>query len=153
VLGLDQVAPADRPNVPIVFFAFRLMLAVGFWMLAVAVVGAVLLTRRRLAASRRYLWLLVATAPLGFFAVVAGWVVAEVGRQPWVVQGLQRTADSASPLAAASVAGSLALFFVVYNLMLFAFLYFLRRLVQHGPEAEVAAPLRERLTSWYPAPD
>ncbi|MGH6913254.1 MAG: cytochrome ubiquinol oxidase subunit I, partial [Geminicoccales bacterium] len=91
VLGLDQAAPEDRPYVPVVFFAFRIMVGIGFLFLLVALWGALARRRGMLYRDR---WLLRATVlagPLGFVAVLSGWVVTEVGRQPWVVQGLLRT--------------------------------------------------------------
>src|SRR5204862_5277949 len=71
--------------------------------------------------------------PLGFVATEAGWIVAETGRQPWVVYGLLRTADAVSPVPAAAVASSLATFVAVYGLVLFTYLYYLVRLIDRGP--------------------
>lgn len=151
VQGLDAVAPADRPYVPIVFFAFRIMLFIGFLFLAVALMGVWLRRGGRLYQRRWFLRLLVACGPLGFVAVVAGWVVTEAGRQPWVVQGLVRSLEAASPLAYGQVAGSLLLFLGVYLFLLGAFIHFLLRLVRRGPEP--VPPERVQgapLTAWYP---
>lgn len=149
VLGLNEVPPADRPNVPIVFYSFRVMLAIGFFFVAVAAIGVYLRWRRRLFSRPWFLRLCMLSAPLGFVAVVAGWLVAEVGRQPWVVQGLMRTAAAATPLPTASVALSLTLFFLVYNVLLFAFLYFAYRWVQRGPERDLPEHLRTApRTAW-----
>jgi cytochrome bd ubiquinol oxidase subunit I len=151
VLGLNEVAPEDRPHVPIVFFSFRVMLAIGFWLLALAVAGLVLRLRGQLYSRPMFLRLCVWSMPLGFIAVIAGWLVTEVGRQPWIVQDLVRTVDAATPLPAASVLGSLVLFFVVYNVLLFAFLYFAWRIVRKGLE-DAPARLAEEVprTAWYP---
>jgi cytochrome d ubiquinol oxidase subunit I len=71
--------------------------------------------------------------PLGFVATIAGWLVAEIGRQPWVVYGLIRTADAASPVPAPAVGVSLALFVVVYGVLFATYLYFCTRIAQLGP--------------------
>lgn len=153
VLGLNEVPRDQRPYVPIVFYAFRVMLYIGFFLLAVAVIGLVLRWRGHLFDRPWFLRLCVFSAPLGFIAVVAGWVVTESGRQPWVVQGLMRTAESATPLPVNSVMTSFALFFLVYNLLLATFLYILYRIVDHGPEETVPEVARAMTrTAWYPTP-
>lgn len=135
VQGLDQVPAADRPNVPVVFFSFRVMVGVGILMLAVSWWGVWLMLRRRLAVSPRFLRTAVVMAPAGFVATLAGWWVTEVGRQPWVVQGFLRTADAASPISAGQVAMSLIAFVVVYGVLFAAYLYYLFKLIRKGPEA------------------
>jgi len=134
VVGLKTVGPEDRPNVPVVFFAFRLMVGIGFWLLLVAVWAAVLRIRGRLYESVPLMYACVTAAPLGLVATLAGWTVAEVGRQPWIVHGLMRTADSVAPVPAGSVATSLVLFAAIYGLLLWAFLHYLFRMVRLGPE-------------------
>jgi cytochrome d ubiquinol oxidase subunit I len=97
------------------------------------------LLRKRL--PRPYLWGLVAMAPTGFIATLAGWTVTEVGRQPFTVYGLMRTADSVSPqLTAPTVMTSLMLFAIVYNMVLAAFLYFAVRAARKGPAPDTAPP-------------
>jgi cytochrome d ubiquinol oxidase subunit I len=150
VLGLDQVAAAERPHVPTVFFAFRLMLGIGFFLFAVAVAGLVLRLRGMLYSRPGFLRLCVACSPLGLMAVVAGWVATEVGRQPWVVQGMMTTADAATPLAAGTVAFSLALYLLLYAVLLPVFLFFFGRMVVHGPEQALPEQVRAtRRTAWY----
>jgi cytochrome d ubiquinol oxidase subunit I len=142
VPGLTDVPADERPPVAIVFFAFRVMVGIGLLMIGAAWAGVLL--RRRLPASRRFLWLLAAMTPAGFVATLAGWTVTEVGRQPWTVQGLMRTADSVTPqLAAPTVMTSLLLFAVVYHLVLAAFLYFAFRAVRNGPAPDAAPPSGE----------
>ncbi len=141
VLGLNEVPPEDRPPVAPVFFAFRIMIYIGFFLVAVAILGAVLRHRGVLYDRPWFLRLLLFCSPLGFVAVLSGWVVTEVGRQPWVVQGLLRTVESASTLALGSVRGSLLLFNAVYLFLLVAFLYFLMRLIRKGPEERVPPEL------------
>jgi cytochrome d ubiquinol oxidase subunit I len=111
------------------------MVTAGFLMLAVAIAGGVLWRRGRLFETRWYLRALVLCGPIGFVAVLAGWVTAEAGRQPWLVQGLYRTAQGVTPsLDTETVLISMALFTVVYNLLLGAFLYYGAGLIRRGPE-------------------
>ncbi len=143
VRGLTEVPPQDRPNVTLVFFSFRIMVGIGFLMLAVAWSGFWLHRRGRLLANGAALRVLTWMGPSGLIAVLAGWVTAEAGRQPWVVQGLMRTAESGSPVAPEAVATSLALFLVIYAALLVAFLTYAAKLIRRGPEAE-EEPTRER---------
>jgi len=118
VKGLKEWPRADRPPVWPVFFGFRIMVGIGVVMLAVVVTGWFLRLRRRLFDARWFVSLCQLTAPLGFIAVIAGWTTTEVGRQPWTVYGLLRTANSVSPsLTGGDVLGSLALYMVVYLIM------------------------------------
>ena len=99
VKGLDQVPRADWPNVPIVHTAFQLMVGLGTFMALVGVWAGTLAFRRRdLCASPWFLRALALAAPMGFIAIEAGWTVTEVGRQPWIVYGVLRTADAVTPM-------------------------------------------------------
>jgi cytochrome bd ubiquinol oxidase subunit I len=99
VKGLDQVPRADWPNVPIVHTAFQLMVGLGTFMALVGVwAGALAFRRRDLCASTWFLRALALAAPMGFIAIEAGWTVTEVGRQPWIVYGVLRTADAVTPM-------------------------------------------------------
>jgi cytochrome d ubiquinol oxidase subunit I len=99
VRGLDAVPPEDWPPVLITHVAFQVMVACGLMMAAVAAAGGVLaLRRRRLPDSPAYLKWVIACGPLGLIAIEAGWVVTEVGRQPWIVQGIMRTRDAVTPM-------------------------------------------------------
>jgi len=143
VPGLKEWPPEDRPPVVIPFFSFRLMVGIGVVMLGITVAGLWLWRRGRLATAPFYQRLCMATAPLGFVAVLAGWVTTEVGRQPWVVYGLLRTRDAVTPsLNAGDVAFSLLVYVVAYLLIFGAGLYFMLRLVRVGfkVEGELAAP-------------
>jgi cytochrome d ubiquinol oxidase subunit I len=133
VRGLDEVPRADQPPVVPVFYAFRAMVGVGFLMLALGLVGVVLWFSGRLLRARLYLRLLVLCFPLGFVATIAGWIVAETGRQPWVVYGLLRTADATSPVLPGAVAGSLAVFVAVYVVLFGAYVHFATALARKGP--------------------
>lgn len=140
VRGLESVPPADRPPVAVVFIAFRIMLGIGFLFVAVAAIGLYLRWTGHLFDRPWFLRLCVAVSPLGFVAMLAGWVVTEVGRQPWTVTGLLRTADSVSPAVAGSVAASLALFVAVYAVIGLAFLAYLFRVIRDGPDVTEEPP-------------
>ncbi len=95
VEGLDRVARADRPPVAIVHLSFQAMVGAGLFLLAVSAwAGGSLLTRRRLPQGRAFLWSLAIAGPLAIVGLEAGWIVTEVGRQPWIVQGVMRTRDA-----------------------------------------------------------
>ena len=138
--GLKDVPAQDRPPVKTVFFAFRIMLAIGFFMIAAALVGAWLLWWGALFEARWYLHIVAHSWWIGFVAIWAGWVVTESGRQPWIVQGLKRTADSVSPVSLASVTTSLAMFVVVYGIVFAAGIYYINRLIARGPQGRAIEP-------------
>jgi cytochrome d ubiquinol oxidase subunit I len=135
VQGLKATPPQDRPYVPIVFFAFRIMVGVGMVLLGLAVTGVVLRWRGRLYEARWFHTAAVLATPLGFIGVLAGWTVTETGRQPYVVYGLLRTAEAASPVAPGAIAASLAGFVLIYALLFLGFLWFALRMVLKGPPA------------------
>ncbi|MGE4314063.1 MAG: cytochrome ubiquinol oxidase subunit I [Pseudobdellovibrionaceae bacterium] len=138
VPGLDQVAPEDRPYVPIVFWAFRIMVAIGICMILTGVFALILTARKKLFESRAYqLWCMMLT-PAGFVAILSGWFVTEVGRQPWVAYGIIRTRDAASPIDGPYVALSLAAFIIVYTLLFGAGTYYILRLIGKGPDTDEA---------------
>jgi cytochrome d ubiquinol oxidase subunit I len=134
IIGLRDIAPKNRPPVKPVFFAFRVMLVIGFFMIAAAVVGAWLLWRGMLLDTRWYLWIVARSWWIGFVAVISGWVVTETGRQPWVVQGIMRTAEATSPHAAPTVLASMAMFVVVYGIVFAMGIYYINRLIVKGPD-------------------
>jgi cytochrome bd ubiquinol oxidase subunit I len=136
VKGLKDFPRGDRPPVWIVFWAFRIMVAMGVLMLVVGIIGGVLALRRRLDSTRWFHRLCIVATPTGFIAVVMGWITAEVGRQPYVVYGHLRTADAVTPvLPASSVATTLVLFVIAYAIVFTAGVYYMLRIVQRGPEA------------------
>ena len=99
VKGLDAFPRADWPPVAIVHVAFQIMVALGTFMAAVSLWAAWLAWRRRAVPDVRWLLrALVLAAPMGFIAIVAGWTVTEVGRQPWIIYGVMRTADAVTPV-------------------------------------------------------
>jgi cytochrome bd ubiquinol oxidase subunit I len=140
VRGLKDFPRDERPPVKIPFFSFRIMVGLGLLMLALALAGLWRWRRGTLGSGRAYLVAWVAMIPSGFVALLTGWYVAEVGRQPWVVQGLMRTSDAASHIPASSVLASLITFVVVYIGIFGAGLWYLVKLFRVGP---VAAPPRD----------
>ena len=134
VKGLKDFAADQRPPVAIPFFAFRIMVGCAILMLAIVLIGGWLRWRKRLYESPFFLHLMQLTMPLGFVAVIAGWFTTEVGRQPWTVYGLLRTADSVTPsLTSADVALSLLGYVAVYLLVYPTGLILLLRIVRNGP--------------------
>ncbi|MEC9368731.1 MAG: cytochrome ubiquinol oxidase subunit I [Pseudomonadota bacterium] len=131
--GLKDFPKEDRPPVLLPFYGFRVMVGIGFWMLLLAGMGAWLWRKDTLFANGLYLKLAWLSWPLGFVALLAGWTVTEVGRQPWVATGILRTADATSPVAGGSIAASLGLFFVVYGIVFSAGIYYINRLINRGP--------------------
>jgi cytochrome d ubiquinol oxidase subunit I len=131
--GLTSVPPQDRPPVWPVFYAFRIMLAVGVVMIGAGVFGAWLWWRGQLFTTRWYLNLANWSWWIGFVAILSGWIVTESGRQPWVAYGILRTADATSPVPAANIATSLAMFVVVYGIVFTAGAYYINRLIEKGP--------------------
>jgi len=132
--GLTSVPPDERPPVPVVFFAFRIMLALGFFMIAAALYGALLWWRGTLFETRWYLRIMAQTWWVGFVAVMAGWITTESGRQPWIVEKILRTADATSPVIGASIAVTLVLFVLAYGVVFSFGIYYINRLINRGPE-------------------
>ncbi|RUO66379.1 cytochrome bd-I ubiquinol oxidase subunit 1 apoprotein [Pseudidiomarina planktonica] len=135
VTGLDAFPRDEWPNVPIVFWAFRIMVGIGMLMVLAGLWSGLQRLRGRLYEGRTLQRFVLLMGPLGFVAVVAGWVVTEVGRQPWVIYGLLRTADAASPIAKEGVAGSLIAFIVVYFLVFGAGTFYILRKMAGNADA------------------
>jgi cytochrome d ubiquinol oxidase subunit I len=147
VRGLKDWLPQDRPNAPIVFFSFRFMVGIGFLMAGLGLLSLISRWRGTLYRSRFLHALAVAMSPAGFIAVLAGWVTAEVGRQPYTVYGVLRTSDSISPVDAAAVGASLIAFLFIYAAVFGAGTFYILRLMLkrpelHEPELPPDAPLR-----------
>ena len=132
--ALKEFPPEDRPPVLLPFYGFRLMVGIGFVFIGLAAWGCWLWWRGRLEASAWFLRAAAVSWPLGFIAILAGWTVTEVGRQPWVANGILRTADAASPVSASAVATTLALFVVIYTIVFSAGIYYINRLIVRGPQ-------------------
>jgi cytochrome bd ubiquinol oxidase subunit I len=128
------VPPADRPPVKPVFFAFRVMVGIGVLMLSVVIWSAIQWRRGKLTQSRALLRAWSIMTPSGFVAILAGWYTTEIGRQPYVIYGLMRTEEAATPLSPASVATSLAVFLSIYLFVFIAGTYYLLKLLRKGPQ-------------------
>jgi len=135
VTGLREFKPEDRPPVAWSFLFFHGMVAIGFGMILVSALGFLDFWRGSLFDKRWMLWLLVLTVLGPQLANQAGWFAAEVGRQPWIVQGLMRTPDGLSAVVKANtVLASLILFTLIYFLLFAVFVYLLNDKIQHGPD-------------------
>jgi cytochrome bd ubiquinol oxidase subunit I len=143
-VGLADFAPQDRPPVLIPFVTFRIMVGCGLIMLALAWLGSFLSLKRRLERSRFLLWSIFLSFPLPFIAILTGWYTAEVGRQPWTVYGVLRTADAMTPfLTAPAAMTSLILFGAVY-VFIFSFgAYYIYRLLHAGPSRSAVEPAHD----------
>ena len=124
VAGLDSFAVQSWPPVQITYYAYHIMVGLGTGFLAILLVRAFLCWRRRLFTARWYLWILMLTLPFPYIANEAGWMVTEVGRQPWIIYGLMRTTDAASTNVATgetifTLIGFLGMYFVLGVLFLF----------------------------------
>ena len=137
IAGLKEVPKEERPYVPLVFFSFRIMVAAGMMMLIVGVTGMVLLRKKRLFASRRFLQGCCWMIPSGFIATIAGWCVSEAGRQPWVIHGMLKTAEIAASVPAAQAMHSAAWFAIAYTVLFAAFVYCASRIVSRVPRTLV----------------
>jgi len=130
VKGLADFPEADRPPVLLSYLSFRVMIALGVYFVVVTLVG--LLKRKRLIESPGYLKLMLFSIPLPYIAIELGWVLAEVGRQPWIVYGLMRTSDAVSPVAGSQVLASFIAFVLVYGLLGITGYYLIFKHVKEG---------------------
>ncbi len=139
VKGLKAWPADERPPAAWIFWTFRLMVGLGVLMITTGVIAIVLYFKKRLFDTRWFQYWCMALTPAGFIAVLAGWFVTEVGRQPWIVYGLLRTADATSPVIGTSIAISLAAFIIVYVFVFGAGSYYILKLIGKGPEDAQAA--------------
>jgi cytochrome bd ubiquinol oxidase subunit I len=139
VRGLEEWPREEWPYVPIVFFSFRLMVGLGLLMLLVGIASLALRRRGRLYEAKWFLRAAVLMGPSGFIAMLAGWFTTEVGRQPYTVYGLLKTADSVSPIAAPGLAGSLAAFVAVYVLVFGAGIFYVLTMMARPPDEPATA--------------
>jgi cytochrome d ubiquinol oxidase subunit I len=141
VKGLDAFPPQDWPgNIPLLYFSYHIMVGLGTIFILVMVIAALLLWRQKLFTSH-WLWVLLIMFPFPYVANTAGWMTAEIGRQPWLVYGLLRTAEGFSRnVSAGNVTFTLLGFLGMYTLLAILFLFLIRREIEHGPEALAAGP-------------
>jgi cytochrome d ubiquinol oxidase subunit I len=148
--ALKDFPPEDRPNATIVFWSFRTMVGLGLLMIALGLWSAWLRWRKRLWDTRPFLRFALLMGPSGVIAILAGWYTTEIGRQPWTVYGLLRTADAVSAHGAVQLGITLVLFIVVYTAVFGTGIAYLLRLIRVGPESHTPAydpdggPGRER---------
>lgn len=139
--GLDGYPREDWPVVWLVFWSFRIMVGLGLGMVGLGVWGLWLWARGRIETTRLFLRSAVLMGPSGFIAVIAGWVVAEAGRQPYVIYGVLRTSEAVSPVGAGAVSASLIAFMVIYAVVFSAGAIYILRLIAEGPVAGAHEPM------------
>lgn len=145
--GLDTIPDEDEPPVSIVFWSFRIMVGLGLLMAVLGLFSLVARARKQLyewPSLHRFALLM---GPAGFVAVIAGWVTTEVGRQPFTVYGLLRTADSVAPLAAPAVAASLTAFVIVYFAVFGVGTWYILKLMSHAPQPGETTPAQAPIRS------
>jgi cytochrome d ubiquinol oxidase subunit I len=148
VRGLEAFPQKNWPdNIPLLYYSYHVMVGLGTIFIAITVVAAFLLWRRKLFESRWMLWILMLATPFPFIANTAGWLTTELGRQPWIAYGLLRTEEGISPLVSSgNVLFTLIGFAGMYLIMGLLYFVLMVREVAHGPEAE-QAPSGESLTT------
>ena len=136
VKGLDAFPRELWPdNIPLLYYSYHIMVGLGTIFIAVMLVSAIRLRGGALYRSRPMLWILMLALPFPYIATTAGWITAEVGRQPWLIYGIMRTPDGTSPLvSAASGLFTLIGFMGMYGLLAILFLFLVMREIEHGPE-------------------
>ena len=135
VTGLDKIKPEDRPPIVLPFMTYHVMIGIGTILPALACLAMFLRWRGKLFETKWLMKVFVVAVVLPYIANQAGWVSAEVGRQPWVVYGLLRTDAAVSKAVAAhQIVGSIIMFTLIYSLLFFVWLYVLNSKIQHGPD-------------------
>lgn len=133
VKGLKAWPKEDRPPVGVVFWSFRVMVGLGLAMIFTGIMGAILYFRKKLFDCKWFHYWCVSMAPSGFIALLAGWFVTEVGRQPYSVYNLLRTAESTSPVVSEQIAITLLLFILTYSFVFGAGIFYIIKLIKKGP--------------------
>jgi len=131
VAGLDKIPEADQPPVPVVHYAFQIMVGIGGFMVLLALTLLIAFRKREWFQKKWFLTLFALATPLGFVAVEAGWTVTEVGRQPWILQGIMRTKDAVTPMP--GIAWTFYLFTAVYISLSLVIVFLLKRQIQMVP--------------------
>lgn len=138
VRGLDAFPPQNWPgNIPLLYYSYHIMVGLGTFFIAIMLGSALLLWRGKLYGSKGMLWILMLSAPFPYIANTAGWMTAELGRQPWVVYGLMRTSDGYSHLVSAGNAMFTLLGFMgIYTVLGILGMFLVWREIEHGPASE-----------------
>jgi len=136
IKGLDDFSRDEWPdNIPLLYFCYHIMVGLGTLLIAVMVLSALLLKGGRLYGNRPMLWILMLAFPFPYIATTAGWITAEIGRQPWLIYGVMRTAQGTSErVSAGSGVFTLLGFLGLYTLLGILFLFMIWREIEHGPE-------------------
>ncbi len=137
VTGLKDIPKENWPNVPVVFWSFRLMIGIGIIMLGLTWFGLLLLKKNRIFTNRNYLKIMLYALPLPYIAINLGWIVAEMGRQPWIVYGLMKTKEAVSPISAGEIIFSLGGLITFYTILLIADIYLLIKYAKKGPDSNL----------------
>jgi cytochrome d ubiquinol oxidase subunit I len=133
VTGLDKIPPQNQPNVPVTHYAFQLMVAIGIFLMLIGVIYLLALWKKGdWLIKNWFLKLFIIATPLGFIAVEAGWTVTEVGRQPWIIQGIMRTSEAVTPMP--GIQYSFYLFTFVYFTLSIAVVFLLNRQIKMVPQ-------------------
>jgi cytochrome d ubiquinol oxidase subunit I len=149
VKGLDAFPRKDWPdNLPLLYYAYHIMAGLGTILAAIMAFALLLLWRGRLFSTKPVLWLLMLCAPFPYIATTAGWMTTELGRQPWLVYGLLRTAEGASPLVHSGNALFTLLGFIgLYLLLGLLFLFLIVEMIRHGPAQVQHSPANHATTA------
>ena len=142
--GLKAWPADERPNAPLIFWSFRIMVGLGLAMLGYGLLGLILRPSGRLWSAAWFQRIGLIMAPAGFIAMIAGWITTEVGRQPWLVYGLMRTAEGRSPIDAPAVASSFVAFLLIYVFVFGAGFTYILRFMAAGPAAAPAHGATDR---------
>jgi cytochrome d ubiquinol oxidase subunit I len=143
---IDRAAASTVPNVPVLFWAFRLMVGLGFFFIALFALAFWLSAKRQLTRYRAFLWVALLSLPLPWIAAELGWIVAEYGRQPWVIEGVLPTFLGVSSTAAGNVLFSLIGFIIFYSSLLVVDFYLLGKYIRLGPDAVLPAKAAQLAT-------
>ena len=153
VKGIKEWPKSSRPNIPLVFYSFRIMVGLGSIFFLISILGLILRTKHKLYTNRPFLYVCLLLSPTGFISTIAGWVVAEVGRQPWIIYNILKTSDSISKVQPESVLTSLSTFLVVYPVIFISFLIYAGSLIKKGPQSDVpiATLVNKEKLNWITA--
>ncbi len=128
VKGLNDFPADERPNVPIVHYAFQIMVGIGTLLLMVGILFFLSLKRRSWWHKNAFWLLFTAMAPMGFIALEAGWVVTEVGRQPWIIYNVMKTKDAVTPVP--GMVFSFYMYVILYSILAIAVTWLMRRQIK-----------------------
>lgn len=139
VKGLDAFHKEDHPPIVPTYLTYHAMIGLGSLFALIALIGIALSIRRRLFHSRWYLWILLLSVPLPFIANEVGWISAEIGRQPWAVYGILRTADAGTvSVPAGQILFSIIMFSAIFMIILAMFIFLLIKIIRKGPASEIS---------------